>query len=193
MVEEHKKHEDNDSEAHDKTLAVAQENELHEQPIDDSLVEISQKLEEEAKSLKDLVLREKAENENLRKRYIKELEDTNKYAITNFARDLIEVQENMHRALENISSEEIEKNPNIKNIVNGIELTKNSLATTFEKYGINRIYPIDQLFDHNYHQAIVQIPTSEKPEGTIVQVIQAGYTIKDRLLRPALVAVAKTS
>ena len=161
--------------------------------VENSLMEISKKLEEEIKSLKELILREKAENQNLRKRHEKELEDNHKYAISNFARDLIEVQENMHRAIDNIPQNEIEANPTLKALLEGVELTKNSLASVFEKYGIIRIYPLEQQFDHNFHQAIVQVPDAQKPEGTIVQVIQAGYIIKDRLLRPALVAVAKSS
>ncbi|MBA8667296.1 nucleotide exchange factor GrpE [Holosporaceae bacterium 'Namur'] len=164
-----------------------------ENSVENSLMEVSKKLEEEIKSLKELILREKAENQNLRKRHEKELEDNHKYAISNFARDLIEVQENMHRAIDNIPQNEIENNPTLKALLEGVELTKNSLAGIFEKYGIIRIYPLEQQFDHNFHQAIVQVPDAQKPEGSIVQVIQAGYIIKDRLLRPALVAVAKSS
>ncbi len=185
--------ENNTNEANKSTeVQINEPAEAKQEPqIEDSLMEVTKKLEEETKSLKDLILREKAENQNLRKRYEKELEDNHKYAITNFARDLIEVQENMYRALDNIPKEDIESNPTLKLIFEGVDLTKNSLTSVFDKYGVTRIYPLDQQFDHNFHQAIVQVPDSEKDEGAIVQVIQAGYMIKDRLLRPALVAVAK--
>lgn len=162
-----------------------------EEVIESSLIETTKKLESEISTLKDLILREKAENQNLRRRHEKELEESHKYAITSFARDLIEVQEDMQRALDNLPKEGLENNAVIKNMFEGLELIKNSLSKVFDKYGIIRIYPLDQNFDHNFHQAIVQVPTSDKPQGTVMQVIQAGYVIKDRLLRPALVAVAK--
>lgn len=181
----------NESAEHTELEIKEQAENSTESNIENDLIEVSKKLEEEIKSLKDLILREKAENQNLRKRHEKELEDNHKYAIANFARDLIEVQENMYRAIDNLPKNEIETNPTLKSILEGIELTKNTLGNVFEKYGITRIYPLEQPFDHNYHQAIVQVPDANKPEGTIVQVIQAGYVIKDRLLRPALVAVTK--
>jgi molecular chaperone GrpE len=150
-----------------------------------------QKLEEEVNKLKDSLLRQIAETENVRKRAANEIKDSSNYAITSFARELIEVQENLQRALDSIAKDKLESSPEIKSIYDGVELTKNTLSSVFEKFGIIRIHPLDQQFDHNFHQAIVQVPTNDKPENTVVQVIQAGYTIKDRLLRPALVAVAK--
>lgn len=140
---------------------------------------------------KEQMLRLAAELENLRKRNAKEVEDANKYAINKFAKDLIEVLENLFRAEASINSEQLEHNSTVKQIFSGVELTKKSLIDTFEKYGIKRVDPIGTPFNHDFHQAIVEIPTSQHPAGTIVQVIQAGYIIHDRLLRPALVAVAK--
>jgi len=146
---------------------------------------------EELQKLKDQVLRMAAENENLRKRQAKELEDAHKYGTSKFARDLIEVLENLHRAESSIKSEDVELNDSLKQIHAGIELTKKSLTDAFDKWGIARVDPQGEAFNHDFHQAITQVPTAEHPVGTVVQVIQAGYVMKDRLLRPALVAVAK--
>lgn len=148
-------------------------------------------LQDEVATLKDQMIRMAAENENQRKRYAKELEEANKYGITKFARDLIEVLENLHRAESSVSSELLEKDPALKQIFNGVELTKKSLIDTFEKWGIKRVDPMGEMFNHDFHQAITQVPSTTHAEGSVVQVIQAGYVIQDRLLRPALVAVAK--
>ena len=149
------------------------------------------KLNAEIASLKDQLLRSLAETENVRRRLQRELEDTSKYAITGFARELIDVLENLYRTKENISEDSINTNEQIKNISEGIKLTQAELLKSFEKNGIKRIYPIGENFNHNYHQAIVQIESHTAKPGEIVQVIQAGYIIHDRLLRPAMVGVAK--
>lgn len=147
--------------------------------------------QEEIAKLKDQMMRLAAEMENLRKRQAKELEEANKYGITKFARDLIEVLENLHRAESSVNSEQLEANNTLKQIFSGVELTKKSLIDAFDKWGIKRIDPMGEMFNHDFHQAITQIPTTTHASGTVVQVIQAGYVINDRLLRPALVAVAK--
>lgn len=151
------------------------------------------KLREDNVRLNDQVMRLAAELENTRKRLSKEAEEAGKYGITKFARELIEVQENLHRAEASIhNTEELESNQTLKQIFSGVELTKKSLADIFAKHGIVRIDPkIGEKFDHNFHQAIAQMPAANHPADSIVQVIQAGYAIHDRLLRPALVAVAK--
>ncbi|MFI4984060.1 MAG: nucleotide exchange factor GrpE [Rickettsiales bacterium] len=149
------------------------------------------KLLAEIAALKDQVVRMAAETDNLRKRNAKELEEANKYGITKFARDLIEVLENLHRAETSVSSELLEQDPALKQIFSGVELTKKSLIDAFEKWGIKRIDPMGEAFNHDFHQAITHVPSPTQPEGSVVQVIQAGYIIQDRLLRPALVAVAK--
>lgn len=136
-------------------------------------------------------LRLSAEIENVRKRGLRDLEEANKYSITKFAKDLIEVLENLYRAEASINIKELEQNLTLKQIFSGVELTKKTMLDAFEKQSIKRIDPMGEQFHHDYHQAIVQIPSKEHKSGTIVQVIQAGYTINDRLLRPALVAVAK--
>lgn len=166
----------------------AQENSAQ---IEEDILAGAQKLEAEVASIKELVLREKAENDNLRKRFAKELEESHKYAITPFARDMIEVAENLQRAIDNVDANEAANNPSIKALYEGIQMTYQSLISAFTKYGITRLYPLNEKFDHNFHQAILQIPTNEQESGICLQVIQAGYTIKDRLLRPAVVAVSK--
>lgn len=148
-------------------------------------------LQEENAKLKDQMMRIAAELDNFRKRSARELEEANSYAITKFARDMIEVLENLHRAESSINTEQLDSNPLVKQIFSGVELTKKSLIDAFEKYGIKRIDPTGEQFNHDLHQAITQVPSKTHKEGEVVQVIQAGYIMKDRLLRPALVAVAK--
>lgn len=148
-------------------------------------------LKEEIKSLEDKFLRAAAEMQNLRNRTEKELADARKYGITSFARDLITVQEHMSLALGSIPQEKIEQDELFKNLFMGVKLTADELLTVFKKHGIERINPEGQKFDHNFHQAMVEIPSAEAEPGTVVQVMQPGYTIFDRLIRPALVGVAK--
>ena len=141
---------------------------------------------------KDQLLRLAAEFENYKRRTSKEIEEAHKFAMSKFARDLIDVLENLHRAESSFSTEVLESNDSFKAIFSGIELTKKSLIDVFEKYGIKRIDPIGEQFNHDYHQAIMQVPSKTHANGEVVQVIQAGYVMNDRLLRPALVAVAKS-
>ncbi|CAL7962925.1 Protein GrpE [Alphaproteobacteria bacterium] len=147
-------------------------------------------LEEENAVFRDRLLREKAENENLRKRYERELSDVNKYAISEFAKDLIDIVENLYRAKSHIS---IDENTDVKtkNLLEGIEMTIKLFDNTLCKYSIKRIYPEKEQFDHRYHQAISHLATNSMAENEITEVIQAGYMIADRLLRPALVVVVK--
>lgn len=148
--------------------------------------------EEQLAMLKDQLLRAVAETENVRRRAERQVDDAAKYAVTNFARDLISVLENLYRAGETISPEALDDNPLLKNISEGVEMTKKELLTVFERHGIKRIDPtIGEMFDHNLHQAVAQVPGTGNAAGSIVHVMQAGYIIKDRLLRPAMVAVAK--
>lgn len=148
--------------------------------------------DEQLAALKDQLLRAVAETENVRRRAERQVDDAAKYAVTNFARDLISVLENLYRAGETITPEAIDDNPLLKNISEGVEMTKKELLTVFERHGIKRIDPaISEMFDHNLHQAVAQVPGTGNAAGSIVHVMQAGYIIKDRLLRPAMVAVAK--
>lgn len=148
-------------------------------------------LQEENAKLKDQWVRAVAETDNVRKRAQRDLEESSKYAITAFARDLVSVLENLKRASENITVEQRKDNPLLKVLSEGVDLTLQELLGTFEKYGIKRLDPLNQKFDHNFHQAVVQVERPDLPTGTIIQVVQAGYVIHDRLLRPAMVAVSK--
>lgn len=147
--------------------------------------------DEELAMMKDQLLRTMAEMENLRKRTQKEVDDIRKYAVTQFARDLISVLENLDRAESSIPVE-MEEGV-LKNIAEGVRLTHRELAATFKKHGIERIHPMSEKFNHDLHQAIVEIPDGTVEAGTVLQVMQSGFTIHGRLLRPALVGVAKAA
>ncbi len=140
--------------------------------------------------LKDQSLRALAEAENTRRRSERELADMSKYAVTGFARDLVSVLENLQRALDSIPEAMIAEQPAVQNLYTGVEMTLKELISVFSRQGIQRIDPMGEKFDHNLHQAVAQIESADAPAGTVVQVLQAGYIIHDRLLRPAMVGVA---
>lgn len=148
-------------------------------------------LAEESARYKDQWVRSVAEAENTRKRLQRELEDNARYAVSNFAKDMVEVLENLSRASNSIPQDAVNSSDVLKTLNDGLSLTRQEMLRTLEKYGIQRIDPVGQKFDHNFHQAVVQIPRTDVPDGTVVQVVQAGYVIHDRLLRPAMVAVSK--
>ena len=149
---------------------------------------------EEVAELKDRVLRTLAEMENLRRRTTRDVEEARKFANTGFARDLLEVADNLGRALASVPPEARSQSEFMKNLVMGVEMTERSLQSAFEKHQVRRIEPRrGERFDHNLHQAMFEVPTAELPAGTVAEVIQAGYVVADRLLRPALVGVAKAA
>ena len=173
-----------------KTIKIKEENE----PLDNAESKISLQIEElqnEVESLKDSVLREKAENENLRKRTKKEVEEAQKFAISRFVNSLTEQVENLFRALENVDLHSDKHDSQLRNLYEGVEITKTNLLKVFKDYNIERIYPVNQIFDHKVHEAISQVLDSDKEANTIIRVIQAGYIISGRLLRPATVIVTK--
>jgi len=146
----------------------------------------------EAAEYKDKLLRTLAEMENLRKRTEREVIDARVYGIAGFARDVLAVADNMHRALEAIGHELRESaDPKVKALVEGVELTERELLKTLEKNGVKKFSPKGEKFDPNLHQAMYELPTADQPPGQVAQVIQAGYMIGERVLRPALVAVSK--
>jgi molecular chaperone GrpE len=148
-------------------------------------------LEKQLAEMKDRALREMADAENTRRRAQKEREDTSKYAVSSFAKEMLGVADNFSRALE--ASPQDVSDPAVKNLITGIEATQRQLQAVFDRAGIKRIEPIGEMFDPNFHQVMVEIDAPGKPAGMVVQVLQAGYVIHDRLLREALVAVAKGS
>ena len=149
-------------------------------------------LAREAAEARDKMLRTLAEMENLRKRTAKEVADARTYGVTGFARDVLDIADNLQRALDAVPAEaRAAADPGLKSLIEGVELTERSLHNTLEKYGVKRLDPSGSKFDPNFHQAMYEVPDASVPAGTVVQVVQAGYTIGDRVLRPALVGVAK--
>ena len=146
---------------------------------------------EDLEELKDQVLRAMAETENVRRRAKKEISDAGRYGITNFARDMLSVSDNMARALESIPNGAREESEIFKALVEGVELTAREMASALERHGITQVNPLGEKFDYNLHQAMFEAPGTGQPDGTIVEVIQVGYVIGDRLLRPAMVGVVK--
>jgi len=146
---------------------------------------------QEAAQLKDQLLRALAEAENVRRRAQREREDAAKYAIANFARDVLQVSDNLHRALEAIPEAALAADEALRNLHEGVTATERQLDAALERQQVKRIWPMGEKFDANLHQAMFEVPTFDHLPGTVVQVMQAGYLIHDRLLRPALVGVAK--
>lgn len=145
----------------------------------------------EVKALKDQLLRTMAEFENYRKRAEREREEMAKFAITGFGRDLLTVSDNLRRALESAPLDHEKPEELLKTLVEGVEITEKELLTTFKKHGIEKIEPLGQPFDHHLHQAMFEQEDPDQPKGTVVHVMQPGYSLNGRLLRPALVGVAK--
>lgn len=146
---------------------------------------------QEAAQLKDQLLRALAEAENVRRRAQRERDDAAKYAIANFARDVLQVSDNLHRALEAIPAAALAADEALRNLHEGVTATERQLDAALERQQVKRIWPMGEKFDANLHQAMFEVPTFDQLPGTVVQVMQAGYLIHDRLLRPALVGVAK--
>jgi molecular chaperone GrpE len=149
-------------------------------------------LEREHAEMKDRLLRTLAEMENLRKRTEREIADSRLYSVTSFARDLLVVADNMRRALEAVTPElRNTAESGVKALIDGIELTERELLKALEKNGVRQFTPQGEKFDPNLHQAMFEIPDAAVPAGSVVQVVQPGYMIGDRVLRPALVGVSK--
>jgi len=152
----------------------------------------STSLDRKLAECKDRLLRTLADMDNMRKRTEREVADARIYGISNFARDILGVADNMHRAMAALDDElRAKADEPTKVLLEGVELTERELMNVLEKHGVKRIEPLGQKFDPNRHQAMYEIEDASVPAGTVVQVMQAGYLIGDRMLRPALVAVAK--
>jgi molecular chaperone GrpE len=153
-----------------------------EEKADDGQTEIAR--------LKDQLLRALAEAENTRRRAQKEREDTSRYAVANFAKEMLSISDNFQRALEAVPKE-ARGNEALKNLITGIEAIERQMQTALERSGIKKLEPLGQNFDPNFHRVMMEVDDPDHPAGTVVQVLQPGYVIHDRLLREALVAVAK--
>ena len=172
----------------DKDQIEEEINENHEsKDVEDSKEDI---LKDEIKTLKEEKIRVLAEMENLRKRFDREKIDSIKYGSVNFARDILSPGDNLERALSAINQEE-EHPQSIKNLIEGLLMVKKELSTALEKNGITKIESLDKKFDPNLHQAMMEIENNDLEEGIVVQEIQTGYMMHDRLLRPAMVGVSK--
>ena len=149
------------------------------------------KLQEDLTMSKEEKLRLLAEMDNLRKRAEKDRIDSAKYGSANLARDMLSPGDNMDRALEVIPKDE-KMSESISNLVDGLKMIKKEILTILQKHGVEKIEAINKEFDHNYHQAMLEIETQDVKEGTVVKELQAGYTMHDRLLRPSMVGVSKS-
>ena len=149
-------------------------------------------LKEEIENLKEEKLRLLAEMENLRKRYERDKIDSIKYGSINLARDILSPSDNLSRAIEAIPSEE-KMSESINNLIDGLKMVQKEFMTILERHGVVRIEAINNRFDHNYHQAMLEVEKDNCEEGIIVQEIQSGFTMYDRLLRPSMVGVSKKS
>lgn len=148
-------------------------------------------LEAEVATAKDQMMRALAEAENARRRAQKDREDASKFAVSSFARDLLSVADNLRRALDAIPQDLVQQNEQIKNLTDGIEATERELLRSFEKNGIQKVEPLDQPFDPNFHEVMFEAPMPDKPNGTVIQVLESGYIIHGRILRPARVGISK--
>jgi molecular chaperone GrpE len=172
-----------------------------EEPPDSTEIDRMDELEEELAEAKDQLLRAVAETANVRRRAQREKEDAGKYAIANFAREMLSVSDNMVRALDSERMEQ-DKQANTElsaaallerfdNFILGVTMIETEMKKTFERIGIEQIEPVGQPFDPKYHHALFEVEDTDKPAGTVIQVIEAGYLLRDRLLREAKVGVSK--
>ena len=187
--EEDPKEENNEIEKHENENTDESPNEGGTTASDEDTI---LRLNEEISDLKDQRLRAIAELENFRKRAEKDQSDALKYGVTNFAKEIINIRDNIERAQSSIS-DEVKTNEAVKSVVEGLDLIAQATASTFEKIGIKKIESINQKFDHNLHQAMMEMEKDDIEPGTIVQELLPGYTLHDRLLRPAMVGVSKKS
>ena len=160
-------------------------------PFEQALLQISE-LQQQLAAVKDQGLRALAEADNTRKRAVKDREDATKYAITNFARDLLDYTDNFKRAIDAIPEDlKTSGDDRITSLLTGLEAMQRQLLQTLDKNGVKKIEPRDELFNPHFHEVMFEVPGTGKPAGTIIQLFDAGYILHDRLLRPARVGVAK--
>jgi molecular chaperone GrpE len=151
-----------------------------------------EQLRAENTELRDRYLRLAADMDNLRRRTEREVKDAKSYSVAGFARDMLAVSDNLRRALDTIPEDvRAAADTGLTTLIEGVELTERSMLSALERHGVRKLEPVGQKFDPNFHQAMFEIPTTEVPNNTVVQVVQAGFTIGERVLRPAMVGVAK--
>ncbi len=187
MTSEQDKHEDENIEY---TSFSDDIDPIESQPQSEDQLRITM-LEDELAKTKDHMMRAVAEAENGRKRALKEREDASKYAVSSLSRDLLNVADNLRRALDATPKELLEEQPQIKSLIDGIEATERELLRGFAKHGIQKTEPLGEKFDPNFHEVMFETPMPDKQGGEIIQVIESGYILNGRILRPARVGIAK--
>ena len=160
---------------------------------EDTTKEPLEALEEQVSELKYQLLRSVAELDNYRKRAEREKEQLRKFGIANFAKDLLSVADNLRRAVESGPSDLEGADESVKNLIVGVEMTEKELLNAFEKNGVRKIDPAGEKFDYNFHQAMFEVETDKEEPGVVMQVLQPGYAIEDRVLRAAMVGVSKSN
>ena len=148
---------------------------------------------EERDALKDQLLRALAETENMRRRSEREADTARKYGHTQFARDLVGAIDNLARALASAPEDKSSLDESVQSLLTGIELSWTEIQSAIEKHGVRQINPVGEKFDYNFHQAMFEVPTNDQPPGMVLEVVQHGYALHDRLLRPAMVGVSKAA
>ena len=147
----------------------------------------------ERDALKDQLLRALADTENMRRRSEREAETARKYGHTQFARDLVGAIDNLARALASAPEDKLSLDESVQSLLTGIELSWTEIQSAIEKHGVRQINPLGEKFDYNFHQAMFEVPTNDQPPGMVLEVVQHGYALHDRLLRPAMVGVSKAA
>ena len=158
---------------------------------DISIEDTVENQKKEIQDLKDQLLRSLADSENLRKRTIKEIADAKKYSHISFVRDLVSSVDNIQRALKALPEDKSQLSEPVKNLIIGLEIVEKEIINTFEKHNLKEISPLNEKFDYNLHQAMFEVPTTEKDPGYVVEVSQKGYLLHDRLVRAAMVGISK--
>jgi molecular chaperone GrpE len=194
MNDEHKKNgAGDDAEDSAKAAGAANQNEqASKEKAAEGEPDPAEILRKEHEELKDKYFRLAAEMENLRRRTARDVKDARAYAIANFARDMLSVSDNLQRAQEAIPEEaRRSEDAGYKALIDGVELTERDMHSALERHGVKKLDPEGEKFDPNFHQAMFEVPNAEVPHNSVFQVVQAGYVIGDRVLRPAMVGVAK--
>ena len=188
MTDENKKH-GPDEAVENNFAAEADVTAEAETPAEPDPVDV---LRAENADLRDKYLRLAAEMDNLRRRTERDVKDAKSYSVAGFARDMLAVSDNLRRALDAIPADAREGGvAGLTALAEGVEMTERSMLAALERHGVRKLDPIGEKFDPNFHQAMFEIPNADVPNNTVVQVVQAGYAIGDRVLRPAMVGVAK--
>jgi len=188
-TQEETKEPDSDYIENEEDINENQENSDNEETSEDENTE-EDNLEKEIESLKEEKIRLLAEMENLRKRFEREKVETIKFGSINLARDILSPGDNLERALDALPEDENHPQ-SIKNLIDGLKMVLKEFKSSLEKHGVKKIESLNQKFDHNFHQAMMEIENNDVEEGTVVQEVQSGYTMHDRLLRAAMVGVSK--